>query len=103
MRRILFVDDEPRILDGLKRMLHSMRREWEMVFALSGQQALDLLGSGSFNVIISDMRMPGMDGHQLLEKVRQAHPQVVRIWGQSPGIQEPIRVHVRVVGEDGVV
>lgn len=79
MRRILFVDDEPRVLDGLKRMLHPMRREWEMAFANGGQQALEILDSGPFDVIITDMRMPGMDGHQLLEKVKQAHPQMVRI------------------------
>ena len=79
MQRILFVDDEPKVLDGLKRMLHGMRREWEMVFANSGQEALEILGTKPFDVLISDMRMPGMDGYQLLEKVRELHPQVVRI------------------------
>jgi HD-like signal output (HDOD) protein/CheY-like chemotaxis protein len=95
MRRILFVDDEPRILDGLKRMLHSMRREWEMAFATSGQQALEILDSKPFDVIISDMRMPGMDGHQLLEKVRQAHPQVVRVILSGYSDQEMILRSVR--------
>lgn len=79
MRKILFVDDEPRVLEGLKRMLHPMRREWEMAFATSGQQALEILDARPFDVIITDMRMPGMDGHQLLEKVKQEHPEVVRI------------------------
>jgi HD-like signal output (HDOD) protein len=79
MRKILFVDDEPRVLEGLKRMLHPMRREWEMAFATSGQDALKILDSRPFDVIITDMRMPGMDGHQLLEKVKQTHPEVVRI------------------------
>jgi HD-like signal output (HDOD) protein/ActR/RegA family two-component response regulator len=79
MQRILFVDDEPKVLDGLKRMLHGMRREWEMAFANSGREALEMLRSRPFDVLISDMRMPGMDGYQLLDKVRQLHPQVVRI------------------------
>jgi len=43
MRKILFVDDEPKVLHGLRRMLHGMRREWDMSFAESGQEALDLL------------------------------------------------------------
>ena len=42
MRRILFVDDEPNVIEGLKRMLHGMRREWEMAFATSGQEALEV-------------------------------------------------------------
>jgi HD-like signal output (HDOD) protein/CheY-like chemotaxis protein len=79
MQRILFVDDEPKVLDGLKRMLHGMRREWEMVFATSGQEALEILRTKPFDVLISDMRMPGMDGYQLLDKVRQLYPQVIRI------------------------
>ncbi|HAA03471.1 MAG TPA: two-component system response regulator, partial [Syntrophobacteraceae bacterium] len=79
MRRILFVDDEPKVLEGLKRMLHGMRREWEMAFANGGMEALEILNTKSFDVVISDMRMPGMDGYQLLEKVRQLHPEAVRI------------------------
>jgi HD-like signal output (HDOD) protein/CheY-like chemotaxis protein len=79
MLRILFVDDETKVLEGLKRMLHGMRREWEMAFATSGQEALEILGSKPYHVLVSDMRMPGMDGYQLLDKVRQLHPQVVRI------------------------
>jgi HD-like signal output (HDOD) protein/ActR/RegA family two-component response regulator len=79
MQRILFVDDEPKVLDGLKRMLHGMRREWEMAFATSGQEVLEILRAKPFDVLISDMRMPGMDGYQLLDKVRQLHPHMVRI------------------------
>ena len=40
-KRILFVDDERKVLDGLQRMLRSMRSEWEMEFAVSGQEALE--------------------------------------------------------------
>jgi HD-like signal output (HDOD) protein/CheY-like chemotaxis protein len=79
MRRVLFVDDEPKILEGLQRMLRSMRNEWEMEFALGGPSALETLNSRQFDVIVTDMRMPGMDGAMLLSQVRGLHPQIVRI------------------------
>lgn len=78
-KKILFVDDESNVLEGLQRILRSMRSEWEMEFAVSGQQALHILGSKPFDVVVTDMRMPGMDGCQLLEKVKVVHPQIVRI------------------------
>jgi len=79
MRRVLFVDDEPRILEGLRRMLRVQRQEWEMAFAPSGEAALALMEASPFDVIVSDMRMPEMDGATLLTKVRDRFPQVVRI------------------------
>jgi HD-like signal output (HDOD) protein/CheY-like chemotaxis protein len=78
-RRILFVDDEPMVLKGLQRTLRKMRGEWEMTFTSSSKEALDILGTGSFDVIVSDLRMPQMDGMQLLAEVKSKHPQVVRI------------------------
>lgn len=78
-KRILFVDDEPKILDGLRRMLHSMRRDWDMVFVESGTAALDLMHHTSFDAVVSDMRMPGMDGGQLLRQVMHKYPQTIRI------------------------
>ena len=79
MRRILFVDDEPRILEGLQRMLRPLRREWETAFAPGGEAAMALMQAHPFDVIVSDMRMPGMDGAALLTLVREHYPQVVRI------------------------
>ena len=78
-RRILFVDDEPMVLKGLQRTLRKMRDEWEMTFASSSKQALDILGSETYDVIVSDLRMPEMDGAQLLAEVKNKHPEVVRI------------------------
>lgn len=78
-KKILFVDDEPNVLDGLRRLLRDMRPEWEMEFAASGRQALDILGAKPFDVLVTDMRMPGMDGCQLLKKVKELHPQIIRI------------------------
>ena len=79
MKRILFVDDEPRILEGLQRSLRPCRKQWNMSFANSGQEALDILAKSTFDVIVSDMRMPGMDGAQLLELVRDRYPGMMRI------------------------
>jgi len=79
MKRILFVDDEVSILDGLKRMLRPMRNEWDMSFAPGGEAALSMLEATPFDVIVSDMRMPGMDGATLLEIVREKYPSLLRI------------------------
>ena len=78
-RRILFVDDEPMVLKGLQRTLRKMRDEWEMTFASSSKEALDILGAEPYDVIVSDLRMPEMDGAQLLAEVKSKHPEVVRI------------------------
>lgn len=77
--RILFVDDETKVLQGLRRMLRDMRGTWEMVFADSGAKALEAMEKAPFDVVVSDMRMPGMDGAQLLTEVRKRHPHVIRI------------------------
>ena len=79
MKTILFVDDEPRVLTGLQRQLHSLRNEWEMRFATSGAEALTLLGQSPADVIVTDMMMPVMDGAQLLEHVLKRHPNTIRI------------------------
>jgi HD-like signal output (HDOD) protein len=79
MRRVLFVDDEPKILEGLRRMLRTLRHEWEMALAPGGEAALAMMEASPFDVIVSDMRMPGIDGATLLSRVRELYPQVVRI------------------------
>ncbi len=79
MKKILFVDDEVKVLEGLRRMLRSMRRDWDMVFVESGQDALDRLAISAFDVVVSDMRMPGMDGSELLHAISDRHPATVRM------------------------
>lgn len=79
MINILFVDDEPNILEGLQRMLRSMRHEWQMTFALGGNEALAMLKEKSVDVIVSDMKMPGLDGAALLSAVKENYPQIIRI------------------------
>ena len=78
-KRILFVDDEPLILQGLRRMLRSMRAEWDMEFVDSGEAALRLLDQKPFDVIVSDMRMPRMTGAELLTEVMKRYPTTVRL------------------------
>ncbi len=89
-RKVLFVDDEPNVLQGLRRMLRSMRDQWDMSFAESGKDALDLLQTNNHDAIVSDMRMPGMDGAQLLLEVKSRHPQMVRIILSGQSEQEKI-------------
>lgn len=79
MKSILFVDDEPMVLAGLQRMLRSHRQLWDMSFAASGAEALAILETKPFDVVVSDMRMPSMDGARLLELVKERHPGTVRI------------------------
>ncbi len=78
-QQILFVDDEPMVLQGLQRILRPLRNEWDMVFVESGSQALELLAGHSFDVIVSDMRMPGMNGAELLREVMRRYPTTVRM------------------------
>ncbi|MBN1290662.1 MAG: HDOD domain-containing protein [Candidatus Latescibacteria bacterium] len=78
MKKILFVDDEPNILQALKRSLRNMRVEWDMDFAISGDKALEILAQERFDVIVTDMRMPGMNGLELLNAVRNKYPYIIR-------------------------
>ena len=93
---ILFVDDEPLVLEGLRRALRSMRQEWEIYFAGGGQEALDCLSQRPFDVVVSDMRMPGMDGAQLLSEVKRRYPQVARIILSGHSDQEFAMKSVRI-------
>lgn len=77
--RILFVDDEPHLLDGLRDRLRRRRREWNMAFAVGAEAALAQLRADPFDIIVSDIRMPGMDGLTLLRRVQQQYPSMVRI------------------------
>lgn len=76
---IIFVDDEAHILSGLRRAMSGMAGEWEMTFSASGQEALTLMEGRPFDVIVADMRMPQMDGAELLDEVRRLHPSIVRV------------------------
>jgi HD-like signal output (HDOD) protein len=78
-KTILFVDDEANIISGLKRMLRGMQDDWDLLFALGGEEALDVIAKNHVDVVVSDMRMPGMDGAELLSIVMERYPDIVRI------------------------
>lgn len=78
-RRIILVDDEQRIVEGLQRALRMYRDAWDVATATSGREALALFEEGPVDVIVSDMRMPEMDGAELLARVKELHPGTMRI------------------------
>jgi len=79
LKRILFVDDEREVLDGLRDALRRYRRVWSMRFALSGVEALAELEIEPADVIVSDIQMAGMDGAVLLGRVRALYPATIRL------------------------
>lgn len=79
MKRVLFVDDDAVLLDGLRARLHALRSQWQMVFVESGSRAITEMEQRPFDVIVTDVRMPAMDGIELLETVRSRWPDAIRI------------------------
>ncbi|MBX3228812.1 MAG: HDOD domain-containing protein [Labilithrix sp.] len=77
--KVLFVDDEPRVLEGIQRMLFDAAGNWQVATATSGAEALEKLAASPFDVVVTDMRMPGMDGAALLAEVHQRYPSITRI------------------------
>ncbi|MBE9486498.1 MAG: HDOD domain-containing protein, partial [Chloroflexi bacterium] len=77
-RRILFVDDQPNVLDGLRRMFRKFRDKWDMEFAAGGAEALAAMEKRPVDVIVADMKMPEMNGAQLLRRVSELYPGTVR-------------------------
>lgn len=77
--KVLFVDDEPLVLQALKRMLFDVAGNWQIDTATSGYEALEKLEAAPFDVIVTDMRMPGMDGAALLAEVHARYPSMARI------------------------
>jgi HD-like signal output (HDOD) protein/ActR/RegA family two-component response regulator len=87
MSSVLFVDDEPFILGALQNALRRQRNSWDMCFVGSAEAALEALAACPRDIVVADMRMPGMDGIELLAAVRSHHPQTLRVMltGESSG------------------
>ncbi len=78
-KHVLFVDDQQEILDGLRDALRGQRNAWEMTFVPDAQQALARMREMPVDVVVSDMRMPGMDGAELLGAIQREYPDTIRI------------------------
>lgn len=79
MKRVLFVDDEPAVLAGLRRVLARRLADWRLEFVTGGEEALAVLAERPVDFLVTDMRMPGMDGVTLLEEVHRRYPHVIRL------------------------
>lgn len=78
-RTVLFVDDEDTVLRSIKRGFLDENELFNQRFAASGQEALEILQKEQVHVIVTDMRMPGMDGVELLKIVREKYPLIIII------------------------
>ncbi len=79
-KRILVVDDEEQVVFVLRNSLQKLGSMYEIVTANSGQEALEKVRNGSFDLLITDLRMPGIDGISLTEAVRETDPDTKVIW-----------------------
>lgn len=75
--KVLFVDDEVQVLNSIKRS--TLYEDYETFIATNGEKALELMEQNEFCVVVSDMRMPGMDGVALLKKVKEKYPDTIRM------------------------
>jgi Predicted signal transduction protein len=87
---MVLVDDDPNMGERLCRLLKPLESDWNMISVRSGQEALTTLAAQRCDVIMTDMRMPGKDGVQLLEEVRTGYPHMVRVLLTEPSDQEAV-------------
>lgn len=79
MTRVLFIDDEPAVLRSLDRALRVRKVPWEARFVDSGHAGLAMLAAEPFDVVIADLRIPDLDGVDLLSEVQRAYPRIARL------------------------
>jgi len=91
--RFLLVDDDPLMLRSMGRLLRRAHSDWEIATAESGQEALLELDSRSYDVVVTDLQMPNMDGMALLTIVGQRHPEITCVIHSS---------HIETLGSERV-
>jgi len=96
--KILFVDDDKNLLESISRMLTVERDDLSFATALSAEKALEILKSENYNVIVTDHKMPGMDGLTLLSIVRSEYPGIKRVM-LSAQVNEEIKKEAESLAE----
>lgn len=98
MSRVLFVDDEQSVIDGLKRMLKAQGFQHECVGVTSATEAMEQLNSHDVDVVVSDVRMPAMDGVELLARIKGSadlqHIPVIMLTGYSDADAKRTAIHL---------
>ncbi len=97
--KILFIDDHRNILDSLRLSLRSMRNEWDMSFAASGAEGLDIFETFLPDVVVTDMRMPNMDGTHVLRKIQKRKPDVGKIILSGYSDKETVIKNIQLANE----
>ena len=78
-KQILFVDEEPYLIKALKRSLRKMRDEWDVRYTENASEALDVLSNNTIDLVVTEMRLTGIGGLELLSEVKERYPHMVRI------------------------
>ncbi len=95
--KVMFIDDDPLILNGLRRQCRLMRPNWVVYFAESGETALSLLEESPVDIVVCDMRMPNMTGAEVLDVVRQRWPSSHRVILSGQTEQSLLLKHIGVI------
>jgi HD-like signal output (HDOD) protein len=83
-KRILFIDDEPALLESLTRVMRPLKNEWEIQVERSPQAALDRLSKERFDVVVTDLRLPVLNGVPVVSQVMERSPDAIRVTLSSP-------------------
>ena len=78
IKHVVFADDDPNLLQGLRRSLYGLKNEWRMSFACGGQQVIQILNTEHVDALITDMRMPEVDGAQVVQHAMKVQPHCIR-------------------------
>ncbi len=87
--RVLFVDDEDRVIRGLRLWLRSRSSDWDIRYAEGGKEAIEWMRECAPDVVVTDICMPDIGGAEVLQRVREAHPGALRIALTGQGDQSP--------------